>query len=83
MDVNGLHLTLGGITAVVGLIGSLGGIWRFILKPILDGMKEEQKSTDAWRREINVRVKLLEHGVPVDIDKLRKDLLECPGKALL
>ena len=56
METNGLHLTLGGVAAVISLVGSLGGVWRFLLKPILDGMKAEQKATDEWRRSMDVRV---------------------------
>lgn len=75
METNGLHLTLGGVAAVISLVGSLGGVWRFLLKPILDGMKAEQKATDEWRRSMDVRVTLLEKDQPEETAKLREELL--------
>ena len=79
MEGNTLHLTLGGVAAVLSFIGSLGGIWRFLLKPILDGMKAEQRATDVWRRGMDIRVTLLEFASPEELKTnlalLRKDLL--------
>ena len=75
METNGLHLTLSGVVAAVSLAGSLGGVWRFLLKPILDGMKAEQKATDEWRRSMDVRVTLLEKDQPEETAKLREELL--------
>ena len=79
MEGNTLHLTLGGVAAVLSFIGSLGGIWRFLLKPILDGMKAEQRATDVWRRGMDTRVTLLEFASPEELKTnlalLRKDLL--------
>ena len=75
METNGLHLTLGGLTAVLGFLGSISGLWRFWLKPIIDGMKAEQAATDKWRREIGLRVTLLEQHAPEDVAQLRKELL--------
>ena len=75
METSGLHITLGGLAAVISLVGSLGGVWRFLLKPILDGMKAEQKATDDWRREVDIRVTLLEKDASEETAKLRKELL--------
>ena len=75
MGASGLHLTLGGLTAVLGLLGSISALWRFLLKPILDGMKDSQRSTDRWRAAIDIRVTLLEQGAPEEVAKLRKELL--------
>ena len=75
METNGLQLTLGGLTALLGLCASVSGLWRFFLKPIIDGMKEEQARTDTWRNETNIRVTLLEHFAPEEAIKLRKELL--------
>lgn len=75
METNGLHLTYAGVAAFVSLVGSLGGVWRFLIKPALDGMRAEQKATDEWRREVDVRITLLEKDQPEETANLRKELL--------
>ena len=79
MEVTGLHLTVGGLATLLGIVGSAGSIWRFLIKPRLDAQAEEQER--ARRRQINVdlRLTLLEAHAPesiqVTLRQLREDLL--------
>ena len=74
--MTGMHLTLGGLTALIGLIGSISAIYRFLIKPIF----AEQRAIQVWRAKVDARLTLLESCAPEDVKcslrQLRQDLIE-------
>ena len=55
-----MEFTTGEIAAAVAFISALGGLWRFTIKPIFD----KQALLEEWRRDIDIRIKLIEEGKP-------------------
>ena len=78
MELTGLHLTLGGLGTLLGIVATGGSIWRFLIKPALDASAAEQDATAEWRKNAEIRLALIEESLPpdakADIKALRERL---------
>lgn len=76
MELTGLHLTLGGLGTLLGVVATAGSIWRFLIKPGIDASKAEQAETTEWRNNAEVRLALIEESLPADAQAKIKALRE-------
>ena len=64
--------TLHNIAQWIGLAVTIGSLWRFVLKPLID----EREAVREWRRDMEVRMTLLETSQDPETAALRKRLTE-------
>lgn len=56
----------------LGLAVTVGSLWRFVLKPLID----EREVVREWRRDVTARLAILEKDQDADTAALRKRLTE-------
>ena len=66
MVVQGKHLTMAAVVAIVSVAAGLGSIYRFLALPVLEKIEQERVEVQEWRHNVKLRLTLLENPTLTD-----------------